>query len=295
MVTTTWLTPQFIGRLEALQLSIKWVRAGNKTGGRYAVNRRGSSVEFADYLPYSPGDDIRAIDWNLYARLDKLFVKTYREEIELSVEIMVDATRSMALPRAEKFERAVQLAICLGYVGLAGRHHVRVDWIREGPVGASPWFHRRNDLLRLIEWSDHARIDGQTGYAEWMSRAVTALRIHGGQAILITDGMVRPADFFRSLHILTMRNLEIKVIQVLTPEELHPRTLPQAGTLIDAETGATHQLAYTPAELERAMMEHNEALSRFCKRRGIAFVQHRLDEPLERFVMKTLPSRGFLE
>ena len=231
----------------------------------------------------------------LNARLDKLFIKTFREEIELSVEILVDATRSMALPRAEKFERAVQLAVCLGYVGLAGRHHVRVSWIREGPVASSPWLHRRTDLLRLVEWTGRGAVDGQTGYGDWMGRASRALRIHGGQAILITDGMVRPADFFRALHVLATRNLEIKVIQVLTPEELHPRALPGAGTLIDAETGATHQLAYAPAELERAVAEHNEALSRFCKRRGVAFVQHRIDEPLERFVIKTLPSRGFLE
>ncbi|MBI4342450.1 MAG: DUF58 domain-containing protein, partial [Candidatus Omnitrophica bacterium] len=76
--TTTWLTPSFINRLETLELSVKWVRAGHKLGGRFPINRRGSSVEFADYTSYSPGDDIRAIDWNLYARLDRLFVKTYK-------------------------------------------------------------------------------------------------------------------------------------------------------------------------------------------------------------------------
>ena len=295
MAASKWLSPQLISRLEALQLSVKWVRSGNKMGGRFAVNRRGSSVEFADYLPYSAGDDIRAIDWNLYARLDRLFVKTYREEIELSVEVILDTTRSMMLPRADKFERALRLAVCLGYIGLAGRHHVRFSWIKEGPITASPWFHRRIDLVRLLEWSERSQVDGQTSYSDWMNRAATALRIHGGQAIVITDGMVRPADFFRALHILTMRNLEIKVIQVLTPEELPPRSLASAGTLVDAETGSTHQLAYTPAELERAMGEHNELLSRFCKRRGIAFVQHRLDESLEQFMTKTLPLRGFLE
>ncbi len=295
MPTVAWLTPQLISRLEALQLSVKWVRSGNKLGGRFAVNRRGSSVEFADYLPYAAGDDIRSIDWNLYARLDKLFVKTYREEIELSVEVLIDSTQSMALPRAEKFERALHLAVCLGYIGLAGRHHVRLSWIKEGPVAASPWFHRRSDLLRLLAWSERAKISGQTSYADWMNKAVTALRIHGGQAIIITDGMVKPADFFRALHVLALRNLEIKVIQVLTPQELHPRLLASGGTLVDAETGQTHQLAYTPAELERAMAEHNELLSRFCKKRGIAFVQHSLDESLEKFMTKTLPLRGFLE
>ena len=94
----TWLTPTYISRLEALQLSVKWVRSGTKLGGRFPINRRGSSVEFADYAAYYAGDDIRAIDWNLYARLERLFIKTYHEQIELSVEIIIDATGSMGLP-----------------------------------------------------------------------------------------------------------------------------------------------------------------------------------------------------
>jgi hypothetical protein len=85
------------------------------------------------------------------------------------------------------------------------------------------------------------------------------------------------------------------MIQVLSPQELHPGTWARGGTLVDAETGAARRLAYPPAELERAMAEHNELLTRFCKRQGIPFAQHRLDEPLDAFITKTLPSRGFLE
>ena len=295
MAASAWLTPTFISRLEALQLSVKWVRTGNRLGGRFPINRRGSSVEFADYAPYTAGDDIRAIDWKLYARLDRLFIKTYREEIALSVELLVDATPSMGLPTPEKFERAKRLAVALGYVGLAGGHHVRLSWIRAGRVTAGPWLHRRNDLFRLAEASDGAAVDGPVSLADWMERAAVALRIHGGQAILITDGMTRPAEFFRALHVLMVRNLEVKVIQVLTPQELSPARLFQGGTLVDAETGTTHELAYSPAALAQAVADHNEALVRFCKRHGIPFARHRLDEPLEAFITKTLPTYGFLE
>lgn len=294
MPTTSWLTPTFISHLEALQLSIKWVRAGNKLGGRFSINRRGSSVEFADYTPYCAGDDIRTIDWNLYARLDRLFVKTYKEEIALSVELIIDATASMGLPTTEKFERAKQLAISLGYVGLTGRHHVRISWVKSGRIVATPWFHRRHDLFRMAEQVEGGRLEGQIELSEWMQRAAITLRMHGGQVILLTDGMVRPADFFRALHVLMMRNCEIKVIQILTPQELHPTKLFRGGTLVDVETGRTHQLAYGAAELDRAMAEHNELLAQFCKRHGIAFAQHQLDESLESFVTKILPVRGFL-
>lgn len=292
---TTWLTPSFINRLETLELSVKWVRSGNKLGGRFPINRRGSSVEFADYAAYYPGDDIRAIDWNLYARLDRLYVKTYKEEIALSVELIVDATASMGLPTAEKFSRANQLAVSLGYIGVAEQHHVRLSWVRPGRITSSPWFHQRSDLFRMAELAASSRFEGETALADWMHRAAIALRMRGGQAILITDGMARPADFFRALHVLMVRNLEIKVIQVLTPQELRPATFVRGGTLIDVETGMTHQLAYSAKELDRAVADHNELLVRFCKRHGIPFAQHRLSEPLESFITKTLPAHGFLE
>ncbi len=295
MATATWLTPRLINRLEALQLSVRWVRAGNKLGGRFPINRRGSSIEFADYAAYCVGDDIRAIDWNLYARLDRLFVKVYKEEIALSVELLVDATASMGLPTPEKFTRAAQLAVSLGYIGLTGGHHVRLSWLRPGRIATGPWCHQRSDLFRLAEQASAAGVSGHTPMADWMRRAAITLRMHGGQAILLTDGMTQPADFFRALHLLLVRNVEVKVIQVLSPEELHPARLLRGGTLVDAETGATHQLAYSPAELERAVAEHNEQLARFCKRSGIPFAQHRIDEPLEAFITTTLPARGVLD
>lgn len=296
MPLSAWLTPALISRLEALQLSVKWVRAGSRLGGRYAVNRRGSSVEFADYAAYAPGDDIRSIDWNLYARLDKLFVKTYKEEIALTVELLVDATASMALPAPEKFRRATRLAVCLGYIGLADQHHVRLSWIRPGPVLSGPWWRRRAHLAELDAAAEAATPGGQVAWADWMRRATPMLRIRGGQALVITDGMVPPADFFRAMHELAVRNVEIKVIQVLTRDELRPGArLARGGVLVDAETGQTHQLAYRPAELERAVANHNELLMRFCKREGILFAQHQVEQPLEEFLTRTLPHLGFLE
>jgi len=121
------------------------------------------------------------------------------------------------------------------------------------------------------------------------------LRMRGGQALIISDCMHKPADWFGALHLIMMKHVEVKVIQVLSPQELDPARLIRGGVLVDSETGLTHELAYSPAELARAVIEHNERLSRFCKRNGIPFAQYRLDEPLEEFVLRTLPARGFLE
>lgn len=287
--------PAFLKRLEALRLSVRQVRWGARLGGRFAISRRGSSIEFADYLPYSSGDDIRSIDWKLYARLDRLFVKTYKEEVELTVELIVDATASMGLPTPQKFRRACELALCLAYVGFARRHHVRASWIAPGRPSATPWFTHRADLARLAESMSRPTPAGAVTMRQWMQQAIPALRIRGGQALLISDWMCPSADTFEALHLLRRKHTEVKVIQVLSPQELEPARLFRGGVLIDSETGLTHQLAYSASELAQAVLEHNERLARFCKRHGMPFAQARADEPLEEFVLKTLPSRGFLE
>jgi len=294
MPTSNVLDPAFLARLEALQLSVRHVRWGSRTGGRFVINRRGSSIEFADYAAYVPGDDIRSIDWNLYARLNRLFVKTYKEEVELAVDIFIDATASMVLPSLEKFERACHVGLCLAYIGLADHHHVRLSAIQTGPPRATSWSFHRADLTRLIAWTHALSPAGSVTLSEWMRTAVGTLRMRGGQAILISDWLMRPADCLKALHLLAAKHLDIKIIQVLSPHELDPIRLVHGGRVVDTETGATHELAYSASELARAVGEHNERLARFCKRHGMLFAQHRLDEPLDHFVLKTLPARGLL-
>ena len=289
------LDPALLSRLEALRLSVRHLRWGQHLGGRFLINRRGSSIEFADYVPYAAGDDIRSIDWRLYARLNRLYVKTYKEEIELAVELLVDATASMGLPSPEKFRRACEIALALSYIGLAGRHRVRVSGLAPGGLAASPWHFHRAEIRRIAGSLDGLAASGRIELPAWTSRAIAALRIRGGQAILISDWMYRPAEVFQALQLWLRRHVELKLIQVVSPLELDPARLVEGGMVVDAETGATHELAYRPEELTQAVLEHQELLARFCKRQGILFAQHRLDEPLEEFLLSTLPARGFVQ
>ena len=287
--------PSLLAKLEAFRLAVKSVRWGSRLGGPFPINRRGFSGEFADYAAYSPGDDIRAIDWNLYGRTDRLFVKTYREEVELSVEILVDATASMTLPSPLKFERAVQVGLCLAYVALAAHHQVRLSWMTSGRPRATRWFIRPAELPELLGTASGIVPGGMVELDVWVRQALATLHMRGGQCLLVSDGMIPAASFLRAMHQLLMQHLEVKVFQVLSPEELHPSRWFRAGQVVDSETGATHELAYSTVELEQAVREHNEQLARAGLRHGIPVVQHRLDESLEQFFLKTLPARGFLE
>src|SRR5450759_3766732 len=119
------LTPELLRRLEQFQL-LAARRAKSSSKGERRSRARGQSVEFADYRNYVHGDDFRYLDWNLYGRLEKLFLKLYEEERELPVRIFLDASESMTFGEPRKFDFARQVAAAIGYVALSGFDRVSV-------------------------------------------------------------------------------------------------------------------------------------------------------------------------
>src|SRR3972149_11963713 len=134
-------TPDFLNRLEALRLRTRKEFLGSRPGS-YSSPRRGTSLEFADYRRYSPGDDIRYIDWGIFARSDRLYVKLFREEVDLFVYLFVDASGSMAFPSiAEKFYPACLVGLALGYEALANHDHVKLHLLQGSTaLSASPFY-----------------------------------------------------------------------------------------------------------------------------------------------------------
>src|SRR5512142_1249664 len=124
-MVNTLLPPTLLRRLEQLQLLARR-RSKNAARGERRSRARGHSVEFADYRNYVPGDDFRYLDWNLYGRLDRLFLKLYEEERELPVRIFLDATEAMTFCQPRKFDFARQVAAAIGYVALSGFDRVSV-------------------------------------------------------------------------------------------------------------------------------------------------------------------------
>ena len=125
------LSPQLLQQLERLELVSRKVFRGRLKGERRS-RRKGQSVEFADFRNYVPGDDLRFIDWNLYARLDRLFLKLFLEEEDLHFYALVDVSTSMEFGSPSKLHFAKQLAASLGFIGLC-----RADRVKVEPLGAS--------------------------------------------------------------------------------------------------------------------------------------------------------------
>src|SRR5215210_7780801 len=135
-------TPKFLGQLEALRLRTRKESLGSQPGG-YSSPRRGMSLEFADYRRYAPGDDLRYLDWGIYARTDRLYVKIFREEVDLFVYVFIDASASMTFPsKAEKFSPASHIAAALSYIVLANHDHVRLHMLQGTTEGKASQFFR---------------------------------------------------------------------------------------------------------------------------------------------------------
>src|SRR6476469_5983999 len=131
------LTPDLLRRLEQFQL-LAARRAKSSARGERRSKARGQSVEFADFRPYTHGDDFRYLDWNLFGRLEKLFIKLYEEERELPVRIFLDASESMAFGDPRKFDFARQIAAAVGYVALCGFDRVSVVAFPSASAGSTP-------------------------------------------------------------------------------------------------------------------------------------------------------------
>src|SRR5436853_3415863 len=144
------LKPELLAQLERLELVTRKVFRGRMKGERRS-KRKGQSVEFADFRAYVPGDDLRALDWNLYARLDKLIIKLFLEEEDLHFFTLIDASLSMDFGNPTKLQYAKQLAAALGFVGLIRTDRVRIETLGQSASNRGPVLRGRRGVWRMLE------------------------------------------------------------------------------------------------------------------------------------------------
>src|SRR5262249_53143695 len=225
-MASSLLTPELLRRLEQFQL-LAARRAKSAAKGERRSRARGQSVEFADYRNYVHGDDFRYLDWNLYGRLDRLFLKLYEEERELPVRIFLDSSESMAFGEPRKFDFARQIAAAVGYVALCGFDRVSVvpfpDNSEEAAVrGALRTVRGRKSALRFFQNLSSLTARGGANFNEAMRRGALEAR-QAGVAIILSD-FLDPAGYESGLTALVARGFQVSAVQILAPDELAPAT-----------------------------------------------------------------------
>src|SRR5438876_9555305 len=299
------LTPDLLRRLEQFQL-LAQRRAKSSLKGERRSKPRGQSVEFADYRNYVSGDDFRYLDWNLYGRLDRLFLKLYEEERELPVTVLLDASESMTFGEPRKFDFARQVAAAVGYVALCGFDRVRIMTFPElsgEPMNESELQARTQELaargalrsvrgrksaLQFFQNLNQLTAGGVTGFNQALRRGALQAR-QTGVAVVLSD-FLDPAGYESGLAALLGRGFQVNAVQILAPEELTPTAYGDLR-LIDSETGGQQEVTFGKYRLnayQKTVQNFCQRLREHCAARGCNFFLAASDTPLEELLLKQL-------
>jgi len=296
-------------KLQQLTLVTSRVRAGALRGERRSL-KRGAGLEFADFRDYVPGDDLRRLDWNVYARLDRPYIKLREEEEDLAIHILVDASKSMDWGEGaqHKFSFALHLAAGLGSIGLGTGDRISVGMLHDSHPSTAPLRGSAQDalnvevslrgqqyvmhLLRFLEAQQAAGItDLEAAVRSYLIKPRRA-----GLVILISD-LLSPHGYQSALKMLQQRGHEVAIVHVLSPDEIDP---PLAGDLklIDVETGSAQEVSLDGG-LREAYRQHvlawrNEAQA-FCRVRNVRYLAVQTDRPWDAVVLYDLRKAGMVK
>ncbi len=288
------LPPELVARLERLHLATRKVFHGRFKGERRS-RRKGQSVEFADYRDYVPGDDLRFIDWNGYARLDRLYLKLFLEEEDIHFYVLLDASESMNFGQPTKLQWAVWLAAALGFVGLVRGDRVSVHVLRGSGAEASAPLRGRVSVPRLVEFLEQIAPGGPTDLVQAVKRFALASSSKG--IVVLVSDLLDKSGYEDALRTLLARELDIYVVHVLSQEELDP-DLSGDLRLIDAEDADVAEVTVTAGLLRRykQTVENFRRVARtFCTRRGMAYLGVDNAAAVEDVVLRHLRQRGLVQ
>ena len=287
------LDPKFLKQIARLQIRSEQVFRGKFKGERRSLNR-GASVEFADYRTYELGDDLRYIDWNIYARLDRLFLKLFNAEEDLPIFILIDNSTSMNFGQPTKLACAKRVAAALGYIGLISFDRISVYTFSDQLVPIVSFAYGKAQFSQVSQAVEGIVVGGETRLAACLQRFVTETK-GAGVAIIISDFWDMDG-YDTGVKRLLSRNFDLTLIHLLSEEEMHPQ-LSGELQLADAETGQAKEITVNEGALASYTQRLNtfcEGLKRYCVNRGVTYIRMNHQTPIEQFVLRDLRRRSVI-
>lgn len=274
---------EFFSKLNALRFAPRINLIQGMNGARKSA-AKGSSVEFSDFREYTAGDDIRRIDWNVYGRTDRLYIKQFMDEKEAVFNIFVDTSRSMGFGEPSKLDTAVRTAGAFAYVVLGSSDRVCVSGISDGGVRVGKSVTGRPSFAGILEELSGMSAQGTTGLLSSVRRRGV---MRGGVSVIISDFLDR-AGAEEAVGYLAYMKQRIVLVQVTAREE-NDIDMEGAMNILDMEDGDRVRITMSNATVRayRAALEaHGNELSRLARKYGALHVKLRTDEPLERAVLQ---------
>ena len=288
------LSVEFRRRIDRLHIHSRGVFRGKFKGERRSANK-GSGVEFADYRVYEIGNDLRNVDWNVYARLDRLFIKLFRAEEDLPVSILLDNSKSMDFGEPTKFSQAKQVAAALGYIGLTGLDRVAIHVFSNRAHPIVPPTYGKSQFLKMSNALEAVHVGGKTDLATCLRYLITNSR-QAGIVVIISD-FLDMNDYASGLKQLLARKFDLTLIQILADAEINPQLLGE-WRLEDSETGVAKEITIdegTHTEYKRQLDTFCNQLRQFCVNRGANYLRITNQTPIEQVVLRDLQEIGFVQ
>ena len=294
-----YLNDRFFSRLEALAFNLRSDLAGY-FGGKHLVNTYGQTVEFADYREYQLGDDIRRIDWNLYSRFEKHFLKLFTDERQMQVQIFLDCSASMGKENPKKGAYAVAAAAAMGFLAVHNMDKVTFNLMKgersENPFGTIVG---KNSFYRAIGSLNDLYFDGSTD----IEKCVTSCPDTGtknGLTLIISD-FFTDSDWKKAVSYLSYKRRQVMLLQVLAPEEIDPAYTGRVN-LIDSEADSVEDPRNMKIRINSSMQKaYQEALAglkedlrSFCMKWNADFISVSTAQPIERVLFAEFFKTGIL-
>lgn len=286
--------PQFLKKLELLSILSKKVFKGRIKGERRSL-RKGTSVEFADYRNYAMGDDFRYIDWNIYGRLDRLFLKLFEEEEDLFIYLLLDRSKSMDFGNPKKIDYAKRVTAALGYIGLAKMDRVAATSFSSGIKENFRPTRGRGEIFRLFDFLSRIEAEGETLMTAALKEYVLNER-RAGLAVVISD-FLSTDGYEDALKYLLSKRFDIFVLHLLSPEEQEPDFRGDLR-LVDSETGEVREISLgegTMRGYRNVLRSFCNGLKSYCRQRGITYVRAGTQVPFEELILKYLRTGGLIK
>ena len=285
----------FLQRLESLWLVSKKLARGRERAERRS-KKIGSGLEFADHRDYSPGDDVRHIDWTVFARMEKMLLRLHEEEEDLTVYLLVDCSRSMGLGLGDqtKFDLACRLAAALGYISLANLDRVCIVPFGDTIQGRMPPTRGKNQIFKVFRFLEAITPGGPTELEEALKKFVHQNK-RRGMAIVLSD-FYDPKGYEGALKVLRYHEFETLVVHLYDQRELEP-TLRGDLSLVDCETGEIRELTVTPRMLAKYKVAHQQfcdGIESFCKKNAMRYFRTPIQVPYDEIVLRMFRAGGFL-
>ena len=282
----------FLTRLEYLSIISKRVFRGSLLAQRRTM-QMGSGIEFSDHREYTPGDDFRYLDWNVYARHGDLLLKRFQEEQDLHVYLMLDCSRSMGFGDPAKFDLARHLVAALAYIALADLDRICVLGFSDGVVAEFPLTRGKAQILSLMSFLEGLEVTGDVTNLSRSAQGVLHRSRRSGLAVVVSD-LFDENGFQKGLDQLRYRKFDGHIIQLFDPKEADPGLLGDVE-FRDVETDSLRKVTVTEKNVRRykeLFQAHQNSVRDYCNNYGLGCAQTPSTIPFDELILRMMRESG---